>query len=226
VARDQPTVLTHQRRARPAPLLDAGGYRGDLGVRVGARVLRIRDQPLDRPPLDLVRRPRPLISVAISRAGARAPREGGSLRSRGIRGRFSTVRCRFAGPIDRFGGARLVFRYRPNGRFPATRARQSGLTLLWLASARAGFGGGFRQFDADLPAPHDGRAPARVEGGPRRPDLQHSNRGLSLDAPSRARVGGDLVGRDLGLPEDAPSRAHVWADGKCHLDKPQANRGA
>ena len=31
------------------------------------------------------------------------------LPSRGLRGRFSTVRCRFAGPIDRFGGARAGF---------------------------------------------------------------------------------------------------------------------
>ena len=35
VARDQPAVLAHQRRRRPAPLLDARGYRGDLGIRVG-----------------------------------------------------------------------------------------------------------------------------------------------------------------------------------------------
>jgi hypothetical protein len=34
--------------------------------------------------------------------------------------------------------------------------RQSGLTLLWIASDRAGFGGGFRQFDADLSDPSIG----------------------------------------------------------------------
>src|SRR6202043_45721 len=34
VARDQPTILAHQRRRRPAPLLDARSDRGDLGIRV------------------------------------------------------------------------------------------------------------------------------------------------------------------------------------------------
>src|ERR1700720_3006058 len=36
MACNQPTILAHQRRRRPAPLLDARGYRGNLGVRVGA----------------------------------------------------------------------------------------------------------------------------------------------------------------------------------------------
>jgi hypothetical protein len=44
---------------------------------VGPCIFGIRDQPIDRPPLDLVGRPRPLIYVAISRAGARA--EGGEV---------------------------------------------------------------------------------------------------------------------------------------------------
>ena len=35
VACDQAAVLAHQRRRRPAPLLDARGDRGDLGIRVG-----------------------------------------------------------------------------------------------------------------------------------------------------------------------------------------------
>jgi len=76
VARDQAAILAHQRRRRPAPLLDACRDRGDLGIRVGPGIFRVRDQPIDRPPLDPVRRPRSLISVADSRAGARAPREG------------------------------------------------------------------------------------------------------------------------------------------------------
>jgi hypothetical protein len=58
VARDQAPVLAHQRWRRPAPLLDARGDRGDLSVGVRPRVARIRDQPIDRPPLDLVGRPR------------------------------------------------------------------------------------------------------------------------------------------------------------------------
>jgi hypothetical protein len=76
VARNQAPVLTHQRRRRPAPFLDARGDCGDLGIRVGPRVARIGDQPIDRPALDLVGRPRPLISGRLSRAGARAPRRG------------------------------------------------------------------------------------------------------------------------------------------------------
>jgi hypothetical protein len=75
----QATVLAHQRRRRPTPFLDARGYCGDLGIRVGAGVFRVRDQPIDRPTLDLVGRPRPLISGLDSRAGARAPRGRGSV---------------------------------------------------------------------------------------------------------------------------------------------------
>jgi hypothetical protein len=71
VARNQTAVLAHQRRRRPAPLLDAGGYRGDLGIRVGAGVFRVWNQPIDSPALDLVGRPRSLISDGLARAGAR-----------------------------------------------------------------------------------------------------------------------------------------------------------
>jgi hypothetical protein len=74
VARNQATVLAHQRRRRPAPLLDARGYRGDLGIRVGPCIFGVWDQPIDRPTLDLVGRPRSLISGRLSRAGARTRR--------------------------------------------------------------------------------------------------------------------------------------------------------
>jgi hypothetical protein len=40
------------------------------------RVISCGDQPIDRPPLDLIRRPRSLISGITSRAGARAARGG------------------------------------------------------------------------------------------------------------------------------------------------------
>jgi hypothetical protein len=40
MAGNQSAVLAHQRRRRPAPLLDACGYRGDLGIRVGPGVFR------------------------------------------------------------------------------------------------------------------------------------------------------------------------------------------
>jgi hypothetical protein len=76
VARNQATVLAHQRRRRPAPLLDARGDGGDLSIRVGPCIFGVWDQPIDRPPLDLVGRPRLLISASDSRAGARAPRRG------------------------------------------------------------------------------------------------------------------------------------------------------
>ena len=58
MASNQTAILAHQRRARPTPLLDARRDRGDLGIRVGPCIFGIRDQPIDRPPLDLVRRPR------------------------------------------------------------------------------------------------------------------------------------------------------------------------
>ena len=69
VARNQAAILAHQRWRRPAPFLDARGDRGDLGIRVGPCIFGIRDQPIDRPPLDLIGRPRPLISGLDSRAG-------------------------------------------------------------------------------------------------------------------------------------------------------------
>jgi hypothetical protein len=61
VARDQAAVLAHQRRRRPAPLLDARGNGGDLSIRVDPCIFGVWDQPVDRPALDLVGRPRPLI---------------------------------------------------------------------------------------------------------------------------------------------------------------------
>jgi hypothetical protein len=57
---------------------DARGYRGDLGIRVGPCIFRVRDQPIDRPALDLVGRPRSLISGALTRAGARTRRGRGT----------------------------------------------------------------------------------------------------------------------------------------------------
>jgi hypothetical protein len=72
-------LVERARRARPAPLLDARRYRRDLRIRVGACISGVWDQPLDRPALDLVGRPRSLISVSDSRAGARAREDGGSV---------------------------------------------------------------------------------------------------------------------------------------------------
>jgi hypothetical protein len=78
VARNQATVLAHQRWRRPTPLLDARRDRGDLGIRVGPCIFRVRDQPIDRPALDLIGRPRPLISGSLARVRA-AARERGSV---------------------------------------------------------------------------------------------------------------------------------------------------
>ena len=60
------------------------GYRGDLSVGVCAGIFRVRDQPLDPPALDLVGRPRPLISGGLSRAGARTRRRRGSVGLLGV----------------------------------------------------------------------------------------------------------------------------------------------
>ena len=79
MARDQATILAHQRWRRPAPLLDARRDRRDLRIRVGPCIFGVWDQPIDRPTLDLVGRPRPLISRRLSRVRARAPRDGGSV---------------------------------------------------------------------------------------------------------------------------------------------------
>jgi hypothetical protein len=122
--RNQATVLAHQRRRRPAPLLDARGYRGDLGIRVGPCIFGIWDQPIDRPTLDLVGRPRSLISGRLSRAGARtrrgsttAPGTGGSVPSppgggSPARGRASTIpvkqRGRLTVPTQRFARLALI----------------------------------------------------------------------------------------------------------------------
>ena len=68
MAGDQATVLAHQRRTRPAPLPDARRDRRDLGIRVGPCIFGVWDQPLNRPPFDLVGRPRSLISGLDSSA--------------------------------------------------------------------------------------------------------------------------------------------------------------
>jgi DNA ligase D-like protein (predicted ligase) len=87
VARNQAAILAHQRWRRPAPLLDARRDRRDLGIRVGPCIFRVGDQPIDRPALDLVRRPRPLIS-------GRLPRVRAPARQRGSVGGPALVPCR------------------------------------------------------------------------------------------------------------------------------------
>jgi ParB/Sulfiredoxin domain len=57
-------------------LADTCSYRGDLRIRVGPSVFRVWDQPIDRPALDLVGRPRPLISGRLARRRAPARQRG------------------------------------------------------------------------------------------------------------------------------------------------------
>jgi len=58
-------------RPRPLGALFGQLTEGDLSIRMDPGVFRIRDQPVDRPPLDLIGRPQSLIFRAVSRAGAR-----------------------------------------------------------------------------------------------------------------------------------------------------------
>ena len=74
---DLPHITTRKARGRrPTPLLDARGYRGDLSVGVCAGIFRVRDQPIDRPALDLIGRPRPLISGPLCRVRAPTRQRG------------------------------------------------------------------------------------------------------------------------------------------------------
>ena len=52
-----PARLVSEHRVRPAPLLHARRKLRDLSLRMGPRILRIRDKPVDRPALYLIRRP-------------------------------------------------------------------------------------------------------------------------------------------------------------------------
>jgi hypothetical protein len=58
--------LVRENRVRPAPLLHARRYLRDLSLGVCPGVFRIRDQPVDWPPLNLIRRP--VIVVALGPA--------------------------------------------------------------------------------------------------------------------------------------------------------------
>ena len=49
--------LVRKHRVHPAPLLHARRKLRDLSLGVRPGVLRIRDKPVDRPSLDLIRRP-------------------------------------------------------------------------------------------------------------------------------------------------------------------------
>src|ERR1700738_5648641 len=62
---------------------------------MGARVFGVWDQPLDRPALDFIRRPRPLISSLASRAAAPLP----ALRDRPSDAAAPAVACPAARPV-------------------------------------------------------------------------------------------------------------------------------
>jgi len=65
--------------ASASPLARGRAHASREGVGVCAGIFRVWDQPIDRPPLDLVGRPRSLIPGRLSRAGARTRRERGSV---------------------------------------------------------------------------------------------------------------------------------------------------
>jgi hypothetical protein len=67
VSRDNPAGLVGKHRVGPAPLLHARRKLRNLSLGVRPVILRVRDQPVDRPALNLIRRPR---SLARGRAPA------------------------------------------------------------------------------------------------------------------------------------------------------------
>ena len=72
---DQRTLFVDEHRVGEAKFADRGGDLCHLFGGMSASISGVWDQPIDRPPLDLVGRPRPLIFIAVSaRARARAER--------------------------------------------------------------------------------------------------------------------------------------------------------
>jgi hypothetical protein len=67
VSRDNPARLVGKHRVRPAPLLHARRKLRDLSLGMGPGIFRIRDQPVDRPALDLIRRPCALARARVAR---------------------------------------------------------------------------------------------------------------------------------------------------------------
>src|SRR6516162_1485378 len=59
MARNRRAVFVDQRGVRPTPFKDRRGDFIEVGLAVKPRVVRVRYQPFDRPPLDLVSGPRP-----------------------------------------------------------------------------------------------------------------------------------------------------------------------
>jgi hypothetical protein len=57
VSRNYPAFFVGEHRVRPAPLLHACRNLRDLSFGMSSGISRIRDQPVNRPALDLIRRP-------------------------------------------------------------------------------------------------------------------------------------------------------------------------
>jgi hypothetical protein len=66
---DQRTLFVNEHRVGETKFADRCGDLRYLLVGMSASIASVGDQPIDRPALDLVRRPRLLIYVGISRAG-------------------------------------------------------------------------------------------------------------------------------------------------------------
>src|SRR6202040_3319543 len=73
---DQRTLFVNEHRVGEAKFADRGRDLRYLLVAMSASISGVWDQPVDRPALDLVGRPRPLILRADSRAYARARVDG------------------------------------------------------------------------------------------------------------------------------------------------------
>ena len=96
-----PARLIGQHRVRPAPLLHARRKLRDLSLRVRPGVLRIRDQLVDRPALDLVRRDLAWAEELERRRDPRAGRRAG-----GDPPRLAGRSRRYPQPLHRSGDRR------------------------------------------------------------------------------------------------------------------------
>jgi hypothetical protein len=74
----QRTRFVNEHRVGEAKFADRGSDLRYLLVRMRAGIAGVGDEPIDRPALDLIGRPRPLISASLARVRA-AARDGGSV---------------------------------------------------------------------------------------------------------------------------------------------------
>ena len=87
---DQRTLFVNEHRVGEAKFADRGSDLRYLLVAMSASISGIRDQPIDRPPLDLVGRPPPLISGSLARGRAGA-RQRGSVGAENLSGWLARI---------------------------------------------------------------------------------------------------------------------------------------